>query len=590
MFLLNANGEKILCSDPIYETAKFLKDGKIVSIKGLGGYHLACDAQNKDAVLNLRNRKVREDKPFALMAKNLETIKQYCLVSKEEEKLLKSSKKPIVLLRKLNNIKKLDGISDGNNTYGIMLPYTPVHKMIFNINKLGNKDLDMDLIVLTSGNKSSEPIFYMENDAITGLNGIFDYMLTNNLEINFRNDDSVTRIFNNKEYILRKGRGYVPNSIQVDFLAQDTPPTVLALGGELKNTICINNNNKFYLSQHIGDLENIETFESFTKSINYFKKFTQNQIKYIAFDMHPGYMSSKYALDYDQDVIKMPIQHHHAHMAACMAENNLDEDVIGVIFDGTGYGEDGKIWGGEFFSGNYKKFTREAQFDYISIAGGDMAIKEVWRIGVSLLMKYHKKMEKSDNEFGVIVDGIKLFDDIEYKKIILVSELIQKKINIFETSSMGRIFDAIATIVGIRSSINYEGQAAIELENIIENSINDEYSYTINKGNIMQISLETMLDGLLIDLTCNKEKKYISAKFHNTIAKIIVDICDKMRQKGGINKVVLSGGVFQNMYLLKKAYERLTQSKFNVFTHSLIPTNDGGISFGQSVIVVKKLT
>ena len=571
--------------------------GSILAVKGLGGYHLVCDALNENAVKELRHRKIRDDKPFAVMVKDMDTALQYCYINGAEKELLESEKKPIVLLTKRQDCALTSAISPGNPTLGLMLPYTPVHLLLFE--QQFNLDCQLSALVMTSGNRSNEPIYFKEEEAFENLKEIADYFLVNDRDIYIRTDDSVTRIFEDKEYILRRARGYVPGTITWEFgqtlWDNGNTNSILACGGEQKNVFCISKGREFYLSHHIGDLENMETLSSFEEGVTHFKKIFCLEPEIVVFDLHPEYLSTKYALELDVKN-KIAVQHHHAHIASCMAENQLQGDVIGVAFDGTGFGEDGNIWGGEFFYGNYQRFTRAGHLEYVPMPGGEMAVKEPWRMAVSYLLKvfgsldFEKDVENGiELEFSTSQRGI-ILPDIETSKIMMMIHVIKSNINSPLTSSMGRLFDAVSAMVGVRSRINYEGQAAVELEYIADKKYCGGYEFLIKSdGDLFKIHVDEMIKSILKDLQEEVPKEVIAARFHETIANMVVAGCNSIKELKNNNKVVLSGGVFQNMLLLEKSSKKLKDSGFQVFTHSKVPTNDGGLSFGQAVIAAVRM-
>ena len=446
----------------------------------------------------------------------------------------------------------------------------------------------MDTLVMTSANISSEPICYRDDEALESLSGIADFFLTNDRDIFIRTDDSVTREFQGKEYLIRRARGYVPSpvtcSVINEFGISSDIPSVLSCGGELKNTFCLNRGDEFYLSHHIGDLENCETLKSFEEGIEHFKKLFNIEYQAVAYDLHPEYLSTKYALALEVKS-KIAVQHHHAHIASCMAENNLNEDVIGVAFDGTGYGEDGHIWGGEFFFGGYGGFKRAGHMDYVKMPGGEMAIKEPWRMAVGYLHRLDGGLLNKICSSGVKILDTEFLTDIEANKIGTVTQMMEKNLNSPLTSSMGRLFDAVAAILGIRSRINYEGQAAIELEYLADEGTFGEYGFgIIDSDGVFKISMDDTIYGLVEDIKNGVDKRVIASKFHETIACVVLEGCKKISAGNGIKKVALSGGVFQNMTLLEKCVYKLETAGFEVYIHSRVPSNDGGIALGQAVI------
>lgn len=552
-------------SDPVDLTVKLLKAGHIVAIKGIGGFHLACDATNKEAVSNLRKRKYREDKPFALMAKDLRTMQSFCHVNSSGKKLLESVSRPIVLLRKKNLNLIAEQVAPLQKNFGVMLPYSPLHHLLLKKSNL--------ILVMTSGNQSDEPIAYEDEDTFQRLNNIADYFLLHNREIYRRCDDSVTRIWKGKEIILRRGRGYVPQPIPVAF---DFRKHILATGAQLKNTFCLARDNFAFLSTHIGDLENFETLDFYTKEIDRFKKLCWVKPEIVAYDMHPEYLSTKYALSLG-NLKKIPVQHHHAHIASCMAENKISQRVIGVAFDGTGYGEDKAVWGGEFLLADLKEYQRVAHLKYVPMLGGETAIKNPWRMALSYLYAYY-----GEDFLSLDLEFVRKLEQNRYEP---VKKMLDQKINIFDTSSIGRLFDSVSVLLNWRERTNYEGQPAIELEYLADEKIKGKYDFEIIKEKDMFIiSPELIIKGVVNDLLRKESKSKISAKFHNSIAQMINEVCKRLRKEYDLNSVCLSGGVFQNIFLLDRTYNLLSKNKFKVYTHHKVPTNDGGISVGQAAI------
>jgi len=577
--MLDNMGKSIDNEDIFSYCSQIISEGKILAIKGMGGYHLSCDALNEAAVRTLRQRKTRDDKPFAVMVKDCETAEKYCYISSFERKLLKSKEAPIVLLKLREKDMLPSMIAPGNPFLGVMLPYTPIHLGLINAVKT-------DMLVMTSGNKSSEPIFYKDRDAIYNLKDIADLFLINDREIYIRTDDSVTREVLGREYIIRRSRGYVPLPLSVNTEGKALP-RVLACGGELKNTFCLTKGDEFYISHHIGDLENMETNKSFEEGIEHFKGILNTDFDIVACDMHPEYLSTKYAVNLNKKIYF--VQHHHAHIASCMAENNLSGDVIGVTFDGTGYGEDGNIWGGEFFTGGYKGFKRAAHLEYVKMPGGDMAVKEPWRMALSYMINSIKEnnVEGEDCK-GVNIKGHLFLKDIEYRAIRTLELMMERNINCPLTSSMGRLFDAVSAILGLRSRINYEGQAAIELEYLAYGSaLEDAQSYNFSldiKNNVYIISTKELINDIIRSVINDEKNENISLRFHETMARIVHCCCCKIREDSNLNKVALSGGVFQNITLLKRCIHLLKGDGFEVFFHEKVPSNDGGISLGQAIM------
>ena len=565
LLLLNNQGKEILVNDVIIEVVRLLKEGHIIAVKGLGGFHLACDAFNQDAVSKLRARKYREYKPFAIMVKDIKTAKQLCDVNQKEEDLLKGVQHPIVLLRKgADNLIAKD-VAPNQQYLGVMLPYSPLHHLLLEKSGL--------VLVMTSGNISAEPIVYKDVKAIDSLNNIADFFIVHNREIHFRTDDSVSRIWQGKEMLLRRSRGYAPHPL---IMRKIFKSHILACGADLKNVFCLAKENQAYMSHHIGDLDNVETLTSLADGISHFKRIFDIGPSVVAYDLHPKYLSSKYALSLGT-IQHLGVQHHFAHIVSCMADNEIDEQVIGIAFDGTGFGIDGNIWGGEFLVCDYEQFERVAHIEYFHLPGGDNAIAEPWRIAASLLYQIY-----GDDMMKLNIDFIKLLGKKEWK---IIKKMLEKNINLSLTSSMGRLFDAVSALLGIREEIYYEGQAAIELEMTAGPYESGEYEYGIKEYNEKrEILLDPLIRSIVSDIEIGIGAEKISARFHNTVARIALDMSIYIRKLKGINRVALSGGVFQNIFLLDRTYDLLISKDFSVYTHQRVPTNDGGIALGQAVI------
>ncbi len=551
--------------DALGMAARLLREGKIVAMKGLGGFHLACDAANREAVIRLRRRKYREDKPFALMAASTAMVLRHCSVSAEERELLESPGRPIVLLKKREDSGIAPDVAPGQKYFGFMLPYTPLHHIL-----LADTGL---VLVMTSGNISDEPISYKDDEARERLKGIADYFLVHTREIETRCDDSVTRRFRGSEYIVRRGRGYSPHPIALPF---DVRRHILSCGGELKNTFCLARDTSAFLSHYIGDLKNLETYESFTQGIEHYSRLFSVNPEVVAHDLHPDYLSTRYALA-RPDVARVGVQHHHAHVAAVMVENELEGDVIGVALDGTGYGGDGKIWGCEFMVADYRRYTRFAHLDYVPLPGGDAAAREPYRMAISYLDKAY-----GDAMFDLELD---LFRRHDRKRIEVLLEMARKGFNSPHASSAGRLFDAVSAIISLRDRVNYEGQAAVDLEmNALEFS-GEPYPYSVRaEGGSLVVDVTPMIRAIVDDLTRGVESGRISAVFHGTMALLVLDMCRRIRESCKLTRVALSGGVFQNMLLLSDVFSRLEKDGFQVFIHRTVPTNDGCIALGQVAV------
>ena len=556
--LHDAEGSILTLKNPIKETVELIKKGKIVAIKGLGGYHLAVDATNDQAVMELRKRKLREEKPLAIMVKSLEIANVFCFINQEESEALNSIHSPIVLLKKRKNISIAEDVSPRNDRLGIMLPYTPLHHILFYY--------DAPPLVMTSANLSEEPICIDNEEAFSRLEGIADFYLTHNRDIYLRSDDSVLIHLDKSLHHIRRSRGYAPSPIFV----KSKGPTVLAVGGELKNTVCLLKNNQAFLSQHIGDLENIEAYSFFTDTINHFQRIFESEPEIIAHDLHPEYLSTKWAKK-QSDIPTLGIQHHHAHLASCMAEHKLDEPVIGLIMDGTGYGTDGSIWGGEILTGDFSGFHRFAGFEPMPLPGGDAAIKSPWRTAVAYLQK----------SFGELPD-LSFLKNLSTSPIV---EMVEKNVNCFQTSSCGRLFDAVATMCGGLQTIRYEGQAAIEFMQETDSLDVQPFDYQIEmRDNYRQMQVSPIIRSVVQGIRNGENIQTLSGRFHRTLINLFTEIVNIAMNETGLSKVVISGGVFQNHVLFEAIIPKLHGNGFEVFTQKQVPMNDGGISLGQALI------
>lgn len=562
--LLSRDGAGISTGDIIKETAALLAKGDIVAIKGIGGVHLACNARDEKAVTELRRRKYREEKPFALMARSCEEISQFCFVSSHEKELLESEKRPIVLLCRRPGCPLPPQIAPDLDTLGFMLPYTPLHHLLLEESGM--------VLVMTSGNLSDEPICYRNDEAERRLASIADHWLMHDREIHIRCDDSVTRSYRGAGMILRRSRGYAPGPLEMPWRFGRT---VLACGAELKSTFCLAFDNKAVLSHHIGDLENMETLDSFESGIAHLQRLFSKVPEVVAYDMHPEYLSTKYALA-KKGVERLAVQHHHAHLASCLADNGTDEEAIGVIFDGLGYGEDGTLWGGEFLLGGTGSFTRMACFRPLPMPGGAKAIKEPWRMAFSYLSQ----------AFGGHIEDIPI--DLPGRPDRQTAENLGKicrsGLGSPLTSSAGRAFDAFSALIGLKEKVSYEGQAAILLEQDASMSDTcDEYGFSVDSaGSVDQIDLSQAFREGVDDILRGRSRAFMARKFHNTVVSIVAEMCRKIGRQSGNFRVALSGGVFQNMIVLRQCHDRLLKEGFKVLVHSRVPTNDGGICLGQA--------
>lgn len=559
-------------SQALQATRAALSAGEIVAIKGLGGFHLACDATNAQAVRELRDRKLRVDKPFALMMYDVETVARHCFLSPEERVLLTSPARPIVLLRRKPGSTIVEEVAPNQAWLGVMLPYTPLHYLL-----LENGADFPQALVMTSGNLAEEPIAIQNHEARQRLARLADAFLLHDRDIHIRCDDSVVRVFRENGralYPVRRSRGYSPFPVKLPFAG----PNLLAVGSELKNTFCITNQEYAFLSHHIGDMQNYETLRSFEQGVEHFEKLFRVRPEAIACDMHPDYLATRYALERAsrEDLPVVQVQHHHAHVAACMSEHGVQEPVIGVSFDGTGYGEDGAIWGGEFLVAGYKSYQRPFHLEYFPLPGGDAAIKKPARTALALL-------------WAVGLDWDECLAPVrwlgETGRSALLAQL-EKKINTPATSSIGRLFDAAAALAGVRQEINYEGQAAIEFEALVDSEEESGYAFKVEDG---QLQVRGAIEGLLGDVERGVSVQTIAARFHNGLAEAVRVVANCVRQETGIRKIVCSGGVWQNLTLLRRTLSLLRAEGYEVYIHREVPTNDGGLSLGQAVIAASRL-
>jgi hydrogenase maturation protein HypF len=567
--LLDIKGGKI-CEkqDAIPEVIKAISQGKIAAIKGLGGFHLVCDARSDKAVNLLRQRKFREEKPFALMFPGLNEIKEVCYVSALEERSLLSPQAPIVLLKKREGENLISKFVALNNPYlGVMLPYTPLHHIIMNGLKIP--------IVATSGNLSDEPIYTDNREALEKLSGIADIFLVHNRPILRYVDDSIVTINLNNEILYRRSRGYAPFPIIINTAQsfyKENSNQFLSVGAHLKNTIALYKNRNIYLSQHIGDLDTPESYKAFKNTIEDLKQMYNINPEEVICDMHPDYVSAKYAKD--RVIPSFQVQHHVAHTFSCIVENQISPPLLGVAWDGTGYGTDGTIWGGEFFLVKDKTIKRFANLRTFTLPGGEIAIKEISRTAIGLLYEIYGEKLFSTDTFKKIVPT-------HLKDIKLLKNILSNKINSPVTSSAGRLFDAVASILNIKQKVNFEGQAAMELEFLTEGIDSErEYIYTIeydDSNHRFIVNWEPIIHQILSEISNKISLNSISTKFHNTLAEIITDIA----LKSGEEKILLSGGCFQNRYLLRNTVNKLEKKNLKAYYQSRIPPNDGGIAAGQ---------
>jgi len=557
--------------DAIKISAGLIDKGYIIAVKGIGGYHLICDAENEEAVKKLRERKKRGDKPFAVMARDIETVKRHCYVNPYERNALCSWQAPVVILKKKEGCPLPEAIAPFNRYLGFFLPYAPVHHLLFFFGKF-------NVIVATSANIADSPIIFRDGKKdMEKLLSLTDYILSHNRPIQAGCDDSVVRVFKKSIYIIRKARGYTPETIKTPFPFRKE---VFAAGPGEKNTFSFGRGSSIITSQHIGTLSDISSFNFYRDMYHHFIKLFGFLPEIVAYDLHPDYLSTQFAREImeKEGISGLGIQHHHAHIASCMLENNLPNNkVIGIALDGTGYGEEGDIRGAEVLIADYKTYQRYAYLDYIPLPGGEKAIKEVWRTGISFLYKAFGK-----EVFNLDIPFLRA---IEEKKKASVVEMIEKGINSPMASSMGRLFDAVSAIAGIRSETTYDAQAAIELEMSAEINKTAGYRFGIKEfeGRFI-IEPSPVIMEIVEDIKRKTPQGKISYRFHKGISAIITEICKRIKEEKNISIVVLSGGVFQNLLLLDMVYSQLKRAHFSVYTHRLLPANDGCISTGQAAI------
>jgi len=590
--LVDNQGNVVNGSNPIAAASQLLREGKILAIKGLGGFLLACDATNASAVRTLRTRKNRPSKPFAIMVASVDEAKEHCYVLPEEERLLTSPQSPIVLMVWKEGSSVSREVTPNLWFLGIMLPYTPLHHVLL-------RDVGLPL-VMTSGNLSEEPIARDNGEALRRLSGIADYFLVHNRDICSRYDDSVAMVERGTSQLVRRARSYAPYPIRLPFKTRQ----VLGCGAEEKNTFCLTKDNYAFVSQHIGDMENMETLEHFGDTVSLYKRLFHIEPEIIACDLHPDYLATKYAEELGAAGMKLvPVQHHHAHIASCLVDNGLKGPVIGVSFDGTGMGADGKIWGGEFLVADYHSYRRAGHLEYLPLPGGDAAIKRPYRTAIGYVVTL-----LGEDALASVLAALKQgkgkhsqpasIDRVTEVEMGVIKRQIERMINSPATSSMGRLFDAISALLGIRGEIDYEGQAAVELEmaaylGVIAASVSDEaiasaqesYPHCIVEDEGLRIvRLKDLLSAVMEDLQHGVSRGRMSVKFHNTIARMVNEMCRLIADETGITQIALSGGVFQNRLLLRRSISLLESNGFQVFTHRQVPCNDGGISLGQAVI------
>lgn len=560
-FLDTQEGKKILGEEAINATADRIREGKIVALKGLGGFQLIVDARDNEAVNRLRDRKHRDEKPFALMFPSIESIKEICDLSELERRLLLSPESPIVLLKKKADIEYdiAESVAPDNPYLGIMLPYTPLHHLLLN-------ELNFP-IVATSGNISEEPMCIDEEEAFEKLGEIADYFLVHNRPIVRQVDDSIVRIVLDREMVLRRARGYAPLPITFSN-DEDNEKSILAVGGHLKNNIALKIGSNVFVSQYIGDLSTESAYKTFIKVIDDFKTLYNSEPSEVVSDMHPAYLSTNYAKLITDN--HKSVQHHFAHIESCRTENQVTGAALGVAWDGTGYGLDGTIWGGEFFISDENTFSHVAQFRQFQLPGGEKAIKESRRSAIGILYELYG---------AEIFNDALLFEEMNFNEneLEIIKSMLDKNINSPRTSSAGRLFDAVSSLLGISHCSNYEGQSAMKLEFAVDKNESGKYHFELKENGKFIIDWQAMIESIIDDRKKGVDVTNISTKYHNTLSEIILYISEILSEE----KVVLSGGCFQNLYLTEKTVELLENKNHKVYVHQRIPPNDGGIALGQ---------
>ena len=586
--------------DPFKETIRLLKEGYIIAIKGLGGFHIACDATNEEAVSRLRKRKRKNNKPFAVMAPDIGAVRRSCHISDKEESMLASEKRPVLLLAKKDDLGLAGDVSPRNSYTGFMLPYTPLHYLLF-YHPVGplyqggdGGGPHFNALVMTSGNISEEPIVIGNDEAVARLSGIADAFLLHDRGIFMRVDDSVMKVAESRAatepgrgawpetespvFFIRRSRGYVPDPIPL----HEEGPEVLGCGADLKNTFTLTKGRYAVPSQHIGDMENYETLSFFEETLKNLKAVYRAEPEALAYDPHPAYLSSRWALR-QEGIKKYPVQHHYAHIASVMAERGIKEKVIGVSFDGTGYGGDGTLWGGEFLIADTKGFKRAGHLDYIPLPGGEMAVKEPWRISLAYLLEavgeqiweyigqtgFLERYGRERTEGIIKIAGMRDFSPL--------------------SSGAGRLFDAVSALMGVCDANTFEGEAAMALESLVLDGVEDDYPVDIRFKEVIGIDFSPAILGILKDLGSQADSRVIATKFHNTVVTAVLRTVIKLSASHNIKKAVLSGGVFQNSYLLRRIVYYLRAEGIEAYVNELVPSNDAGISLGQAYILRERL-
>lgn len=574
LMLRGASGELLNSDNSLQDFAQAIRAEKIGALKGIGGFHLVCLAKSNLAVAELRGRKGRDEKPLAVMMTDLRQAREICEVPPEEARLLTSMARPIVLCRRRRDLASeviAHGVAPGNPYLGILLPYAPVHYLLL-------EQLDSQPLVMTSGNRSDEPIAYLDAEAAKSLAGIADVTLGSDRPIQVRCDDSVLRVIDGHEFPLRRSRGYAPQSLT---LPQPCPCPLLAVGGQLKNVFALGQGDRAVLSHHLGDLDHLAASQAFVRDIALYEQLFQIQPQCLVHDLHPDYASTRYALERaEREGLKLlAVQHHHAHLAGCLAEHGLEGPAIGVIFDGSGYGPDGTIWGGEFLVGDLAGYRRAARLRPVPLPGGEQAVRQPWRMGVAYLL------DAGCSRASVAAR-------VSSERVAGIEQMLTKRVNAPLTSSMGRLFDAIASIAGVRDNISYEGQAAQEWEWLAQQVTKEDsaYPYALHETDgLLELDFRPLVIALLTDVEIGLSAARMARRFHTTLVQAVVEVVLQLRRQTGLASVVLSGGVFANAILSSELAGRLAGEGLEVLRHRQTPAGDGGLSFGQLAVAAANL-
>jgi hydrogenase maturation protein HypF len=574
--LRGAAGEPIETADPLTDFLNALRAGAIGALKGLGGYHLSCDARNPAAVAELRRRKHRDEKPFAVMVRDIAAAETLCEIGEVERKLLLSPGRPIVLLRKQSAGAVAEEVAPHNPWLGMMLPYTPLHHLLL-------RDAREMPLVMTSGNRSDEPIAYRDDEALEKLAGIADRFLVHNRPIYVRCEDSVTRVVDGLELPVRRSRGYAPRPVA---LPVECARPILAVGGQLKVTFALGRGRQAFLSHHLGDLDYFEAYRAFVRDVALYEELFAVRPECLVHDLHPDYVTTRYAQERaaKEGTRLLPAQHHHAHMASCMTEHGLTEPVIGVTFDGTGFGTDGAVWGGEFLVGDCRQFRRAAHLRYVGMPGGEQAIREPWRMAISHLADARAPNEPFKTRFLHV-------------EVRAIERMLERRFQTPLTSSAGRLFDAVASLAGVVDRVSYEGQAAVQLEGLASRiAPAGVYPFAVEQvrgeqpaDSLFLIDTRPLITAIAAEASRGVDAALIARRFHSTLVDVIAHVCNRLRETTGLAAVVLSGGVFLNALLTSEVSSRLRKDDFRVYRHRLVPPSDGGLSLGQLAIAAAML-